>query len=143
MSSENTPKTGGAVKDRVLAEHRRLDGLLAEACDAFRGGQGSDSGVEAFQELREALEIHFDQEDRLYYPAIRALRPDFKAGLQEFIAEHEKFRTQLENIETLLARADFEGSGRAIEMLAGEFGRHEVSEESVLQRLDRELEVTD
>jgi hypothetical protein len=131
------------VKGQVLAEHRRLDVLFVEAREAFRGEDVSDSATEAFQELREALEIHFEQEDRLYYPAIWALRPDLESGLQDFVAEHDKFRSQIEHIEALLAREDFAGGGRAIEALAGDFGRHEVSEESMLRRLDHDLEEKD
>jgi hypothetical protein len=128
------------VKGRVLAEHRRLDVLFVEARDAFRDEEVSDSAAEAFHELREALETHFDQEDRLYYPAIWALRPDLESGLREFVAEHEKFRNHLEQIEAMLARSDFAGGGRAIEALAGDFGRHEVNEENMLRSLDRDLE---
>ena len=131
------------MKGQVLAEHRRLDVLFVEARDAFHRKEVSDSAQEAYRVLREALETHFDQEDRLYYPAIWALRPDLKAGLHEFVAQHEKFRAQLEHIEAVLARGDLEGGGQAIEALAKDFGRHEVSEESMLRGLDQDLEEAD
>ena len=144
MSSDKSPGTEDTVKGQVFAEHRRLDVLFVEARDAFEGKkEGSDSALEAFHALREALETHFDQEDRLYYPAIWALRQDLKTGLREFVSEHEKFRNQLEHIDAVLARGDFEAGGRAIDALAGEFGRHEVREESMLRGLSRELEDAD
>lgn len=131
------------MKDQVLAEHRRLDVLFAQARDAFLRTDPSGRAVRALKELREALETHFDQEDHLYYPAIWALRPDLKPGLQDFVAEHEKFRSQLETIEAVLDRTDFEGCGRAIEVLAVDFGRHEDGEESMLRSLDLEIENAD
>lgn len=143
MSLEKSPGTGGSVKGQVFAEHRRIDVLFVEVRDAFCRKEVSDSALEAYQVLREALETHFDQEDHLYYPSIWALRPDLKAGLRELVAEHEKFRGQLEHVDAVLARGDFEGGGHAIEALAGDFGRHEVREEAMLRGLDRELEEAD
>lgn len=139
MSPDDGLMAGKSVEREVLAEHRRLDALFVEVQTAFQQPVVSEAAQEAFKELGEALDTHFDQEDRLYYPAIWALRPDLKPQLHAFREEHAEFRHELETIEGLLARGEFEEACRAIEALSGKFGRHEVSEEATLRSLDREL----
>lgn len=139
MTSDDVFEAGESVEREVLAAHRRLDALFVEVQAAFQRRRVSDAARESFKELSEALDTHFDQEDRLYYPAIWALRPDLKPQLHAFSEEHAGFRRELESIEALLATEDFEEACRAIEALAGRFGRHELSEEATLGSLDREL----
>jgi len=139
VTSDDVLEDWESVEREVLAEHRRLDALFVEVQSAFQRRRASDAAREAFKALSEALDTHFDQEDRLYYPAIWALRPDLKPQLQLFSEEHTRFRRELESIEGLLATEDFEEACRAIEVLAGRFGRHELSEEAALGSLDREL----
>jgi len=139
VSTDDDLRVGKSVEREVLAEHRRLDALFVEVQTAFKRPVVSEAARDAFKELGEALDTHFDQEDRLYYPAIWALRPDLKPKLHAFREEHAEFRRQLEAIEAMLASGDFEEACRAIEVLSGRFGRHEVSEEETLRSLDQEL----
>lgn len=127
-----------AVKKEVLAEHRQLDVLLREVRVAFAGGGAESSPREAFARLREALETHFEQEDRLYYPSIWALRPSQREPLQACVAAHIGFRSMMRQIADLL-EADEPGAALEVfDAFAQGFETHEALEESVLAALDRE-----
>jgi hemerythrin len=139
MPPEKNPGGGESVETQVLAQHRRLDSLFSDACDAFRQEGTLEAVREVFAELREALETHFDQEDRLYYPAIAALRTELKPQLEAFVESHRRFRQRIESIDDLLTRGDLAAAHRAVETLAAAFEQHEAAEEGVLSTLAREV----
>jgi hypothetical protein len=123
----------------ILAEHRRLDALFAEVGIALsEPGASGDAGT-AFARLRERLESHVDQEDRLYYPAVRALRPEHRASIRALVQAHEGFRAQLHEIAARLDAGDRGGAEAALRALAHAFAAHEVSEERLLREIDRSL----
>ena len=130
---------GASVKSRVLEQHRRLDALLKEVRKAFQAGNAGESVREAFSELRDALETHFEQEDRLYYPSIWALRPEQKAPLQACVASHTGFRAVLRDISQRLGDGQLAEALTALDAFTRGFERHEAAEEAVLAELDREL----
>jgi hemerythrin len=121
----------------VVAQHRRLDALFAETRAALR--QGAPGAGDCFATLANLLEAHFIQEDELYYPAIRALRPERKVALLEFTGAHRRFRELLRQIEGRLRAGSVEEAAEILEELAAAFASHEVSEEKQLHSLDREL----
>ena len=127
------------MEREVRAQHRRIDALFADARDALHAGDALEAASEAFASLRDALDTHFEQEDRLYYPAIWALRPEQKPGLVAAVEAHRDFRARLRAIDALLAEGELGEAQRAFEALAEAFTLHESQEESVLARLDREL----
>lgn len=139
MSPENDPETGDFVERQVLAEHRRLDALFLDVREAFQAPDAADSSREVFHSVATALETHFDQEERLYYPAIWALRPKLRRKLQAFLKEHEAFRSELERVDELLSDGDVAAAGRAVDALAESFRRHEVAEEATLRRMESEF----
>ncbi|MEN8181829.1 MAG: hemerythrin domain-containing protein [Myxococcota bacterium] len=130
---------GASVKTDVLEQHRQLDALLEEVREAFQEEGPGESAREAFRRLREALETHFEQEDRLYYPAIWALRPMQKAPLQACVAAHAGFRSRLRDIAERLQRGEVAAALNAFDDLAQAFESHEAVEETVLAELDREV----
>jgi hypothetical protein len=91
--------------------------------------------------LQEALEVHFLQEDELYYPAIWALRPGQRERLEACVAVHHQFRDLLRDLCGRATRGELAGALQVFEALAEDFRRHEVREEEVLHALDRELAV--
>jgi hemerythrin len=129
----------GAVKTEILEQHRRLDAMLNEVRGALRAPDAGEPARETFADLCRALETHFEQEDRLYYPSIGALRPDKKARLQACVTAHDTFRSMLRDIAALLERDDDERASQALDVLAQAFERHEAVEEAVLAELDREV----
>ena len=128
-----------SVTTEVLEQHRRLETLLEDVQKAFRADDGGASAREAFSRLRETLETHFEQEDRLYYPSIWALRPAQKAPLQACVAAHTRFRSVLHDISQLLEDDQLAGASSAFDAFAQRFESHEATEEAVLTELDREL----
>jgi len=131
--------SGDSVEREIRAQHRRLDALFEDARDAFADEEASEAAREAFGVLHDALATHFDQEERLYYPAIWALRPERKAELEAIVASHGEFRVRLDAIGAHLARRDLAKARRSFDHLTQAFGQHESAEERVLAELDREL----
>ena len=122
----------------IEEQHRQLEVLFEGTRSAF--GRGEVDAVRAgFERLREALDAHFDQEDRLYYPPIAALRPGHKivvAGLGE---AHAQFRIRFAEIADALATASLAAAQRAFEAFVASFTRHEVIEEELVRSLESEV----
>ena len=128
----------GSMKDSITTAHRRLDSLLGETRSALRAADEARASA-SFQHLRTALEAHFDQEDRLYYPSIRALRPDLKPTVEGFVAAHAKFGELLAEISASLDGGSLANAQQALEAFADALAPHEAREEEMLHTLDREL----
>lgn len=126
------------MRDTIAAAHRSLDGLFESTRRSLEESLGPHA-IDAFCRLREALEAHFEQEDRLYYPPIAALRPEARAAIQDFAAIHEAFRAKFREIGALLETGRFEDAGRAFGEFAKEFSIHERNEEKLLAELDRDV----
>jgi hypothetical protein len=125
------------VRESVEAAHRALDLLFGQARRAFETG-GAPLARESFAELREALETHFDQEDRLYYPTIRALRPGSRDALARITESHAEYRETFAEIDACLAREEVASAAARFEAFARSFSRHEAMEEGLLRELERE-----
>ncbi|MBW2245566.1 MAG: hemerythrin domain-containing protein [Deltaproteobacteria bacterium] len=126
------------MHDSIVAAHRSLDGLFEITRRSLEEGLGAPA-IDAFCRLREALEAHFEQEDRLYYPPIAALRPEARRSVQEFAASHEVFRERFGEIGGLLERSCFDEAGRAFAEFTEIFVLHEAAEEKLLAELDRDV----
>jgi iron-sulfur cluster repair protein YtfE (RIC family) len=129
----------GAVKTEILEQHRRMGSLLEKVREDLRAGDAGASVRRSFSELREALETHFEQEDRLYFPSIWALRPSQKARLQSCVATHDALRSMLGEIADLLERNEPTRATHTFDLLAEGFESHEALEEEILAELDREV----
>jgi hypothetical protein len=129
------------MKDSIGSAHRRLDGFLEELGTALTAAD-EPAAREAFAQLREALEAHFDQEDHLYYPSIRSLRPEFEASLGRFAMEHDGFRRDTAAIQTLLEAGSLVEARHALERFHHAFALHEAAEEEMLQSIDQQLGIT-
>ena len=121
------------------AEHRRLDAMFETLLAALRDGASDPAVRDLFNEMREALEAHIDQEDRLYYPAVRALRPVHRNVIEGLVGAHELFRAQLGEIDASLASGVVTEAGRALAAFVKAFGEHEAAEERLLHAIDEEL----
>jgi hypothetical protein len=138
MSDEGIASPGGSVQSEVRTEHRLIDALFSEVREAFRGGDAARVAPPALTRVEAALDAHFEQEDRLYYPAIAALRPEHRLRLEACVTAHDWFRRRLRDLREQLERAAVQEVARALENVAGAFEEHEAAEEEVLGALDRE-----
>jgi len=126
------------VISRVAAVHRSLAAMFDETRAAFRDGNAAEAAV-AFGRLREELETHFEQEDRLYYPAIRALRPDRAEAVDRVGMAHEQFIRRFELIIQQIQLAKLDEAERSFEEFAEAFIFHEIREEDLIRSLEKEL----
>ena len=114
----------GSMKDSITTAHRRLDTLLGETRSALCATDEARASA-SFEHLRAALEAHFDQEDRLYYPPIRALRPDLEPIVDGFVAANAKFGGLLGEISESLDAGSLADAQQALEAFADAFAPHE------------------
>ena len=126
------------MRESIVAAHRSLDSLFETTRRSLEEGLGAPA-TDAFCRLREALEAHFELEDRLYYPPIAALRPEARISVQQFAAAHEVFRKKFGEIGDLLERSRFDEAGRVFGQFAEVFAIHEAAEEKLLAELDRDV----
>ena len=127
------------LEREVVRQHRRLDGVFAAVREVFVAQRGAAALALTLGQLRDALEVHFLQEEELYYPAIWALRPQQRARLEACTAVHRQFRDLLHDLDGRAARGELAGALQTFEALAEDFRRHEVREEEVLHALGGEL----
>jgi len=112
--------------------------MFEETRAAFREGGEAEASV-AFGRLRGELERHFEQEDRLYYPAIRALRPDRAEAVDRVGKAHEQFLRRFELVDRLIQAGKLEEAERSFEEFAEAFIYHEMREEDLIRSLEKEL----
>lgn len=136
MASERTSEE---IVERVRVDHARLDDLFSELRDAIAGGVGSATVAALFERLRANLEVHLAQEDRVYYPGLRGLRPEHRRLLDAFCTAHDEFRSELGAIAAALGDGSDLDLERRIDAMARRFVMHESAEELLLQRIDEEL----
>jgi hypothetical protein len=125
-----------AIGGRVRGEHRRVESLFLELLDTLARGARPAAVAGSFSRLRAALETHFAQEDRLYYPALAALRPDQRRALDGFALAHEELRGELAAAADALARESSAALAERFAALAARFAGHEAVEEALLRALE-------
>lgn len=146
---ESTEGAGGdrtrenaGVERQILEQHRRLRGLFTDVREALQAGFGLEDARDALARLGEALDAHFEQEDRLYFPPIASLRPEHRARIAALAEEHTDFRERLARIARDLDSDARESSAQAFREFTADFGDHEKSEQKLLAELDRHLQAS-
>jgi hypothetical protein len=125
------------MREEIVAQHRRLDGLFEEVRNALtQAGLAS----EALAALGEALSAHFEQEDRLYYPTVGSLRPEHRATVERFAADHVRFLTRLEDLSRRVEGQLLGEAAQEFERFAADFAGHEAGEEALLRTLQAEID---
>lgn len=127
---------GGSVHQAVRGEHRRLDELFVEVGAVFVPPGATEEMRDAFAALSEAMDVHFEQEDRLYYASIAALRPHLKPEIVAISEAHRRFRLELAAIGDQLERSNLSAARRGFAALARAFQQHEAAEERLLVRVE-------
>ena len=128
-----------SIGNRVAVEHLRLESLFAETLEELHKGPEGCAAQDAFLQLRDQLEAHVTREERLYFPALRSLRPAHRQALATLVAAHRGFRSRLAEIEASLAGRALESAARGLESLSGLFAAHEAAEERMLHQIEQEL----
>jgi hypothetical protein len=128
-----------SIEHSISEQHRHLDAMFEETLMALREDDAPEAIRAAFARLREAVESHIDQEDRLYYPSLRALRPAHRGVLDGLVVAHDGFRTRLEEIDVELGADDRVNAARDLGAFAEAFAGHEAVEEQLLRRIDAEI----
>lgn len=136
MPMDRAPEDGG-MEHLVRDAHRGLRGLYAEVHETLAEEPSDEVARETLSALRESLDVHFEQEDRLYYAAIRSLRPHLARRVASFAEQHDRFRWRLTAIDALLGAGDRAKALREFVALTREFGLHEADEEAMLAEMDR------
>jgi len=124
---------------RVAAEHRSLDALFGEARAALRVAEARGAARLAIARLLEQIKAHLFREERLYYPTIWALRPDYMSPLRLLVDSHAHFRRLLESITECVERAAHEDAARRFEEFTRLFQEHQGAEEKLLETLEQEI----
>jgi len=119
---------------RIQPEHRTLDSYF----DDTKGRLTGADGTVACRQLREALEIHFDQEESLYFPVVRRLCPDLNDKISGFAAAHAGFLSQLDSTIAFLEAGEESRAEERFAALQSGFARHELSEESMIESIGNE-----
>ena len=102
-------------------------------------GWGPAEATVAFGRIREELEAHFEKEDRLDHPAIRALRPDRAEAADRVGRAHEQFIRRFDLIVAQLRAGKLDEAKRSFEEFAEAFIYHEIREEDLIRSLDKEF----
>ena len=98
-----------------------------------------EAGRDAYAALAEQVDLHFEQEERLYYAPIAALRRELEPQIRAIFEAHGAFRQELALIGGQLERGDAAGARLRIAPFAEAFQRHEAREESLLEQVEAEL----
>jgi hypothetical protein len=128
-----------AVRQAVRGEHRDLGELFLDVGRVFREPGDLEETRDSFAALSEMLDVHFEQEDRLYYASIGALRPDLKPEIRAISEAHRHFRLELAAIADQLERGDLDSARRSFIALEARFRRHEAMEEILIRDVDAEI----
>jgi hypothetical protein len=136
MPMDRAPQ-GGGMQHEVREAHRRLQELYADVQETLAEEPSNEAARAEFAALRESLDVHFEQEDRLYYSAIRSLRPELAQRVTGFAEQHGRFRNCLHTIDTLLGAGNRAEALSEFAVLTREFGLHEASEEAMLAEMER------
>ena len=128
MAESREDRPGASIE----SEHERLDSQFGLVWEAL----GADEGGAACGHLRAALEVHFGQEESLYFPTLWKLRPEYERRLKHLITSHSVFLSQLDATIALLDAGDRTRARECFEELQSGFAAHEIKEELVLRSVE-------
>ncbi len=127
---------------RIVEEHRTLNVLFEKTLSLLCGQDRAPDGPGAFEELRDALDVHLSAEEDLYFPAIWSLRPEHDALLKTFIQAHTRFRAILGDVAKRMEGGEIVQAAAALGKLDEAFAAHEGQEEELLRSIDQEVLAT-
>lgn len=117
---------------RISNQHRQLDEFYAMVEASIAAGRARRARSE-FVRFQDALEAHFQVEERIHFPAVHGFRPELDAELAELVEEHRGFRAQLSQIARYFEAEDLERSAAALDDLVVDLAAHEGREERMIE----------
>jgi regulator of replication initiation timing len=117
---------------RLSTQHKQLDTFFDMVTSALERGSLTGARV-SFVRFCDALEAHIDLEDRVFFPALRGLRPDMTERLTGLVEEHTAVRLELDQLRDLLAVGSAETFSKQFERLGVFLGEHERREDELLE----------
>jgi hypothetical protein len=116
---------------RLSTQHEQLDTFFDMVASALERGSLNGARV-SFVRFCDALEAHISLEDRVFFPALRGLRPDLTEKLTGLVEEHTSVRLELDQLRDLLAAGSAETFSKRFEQLGSFLGEHERREDLLL-----------
>ena len=106
----------------LKSDHRKVEALFREIEDA----EDEDVLEDLAQELVQALSVHAELEEKIFYPAVRAALPDEKDLVMEAVLEHGSLKMLIAGLEDMNAGDElFRPSLKVLK----EYVQHHVKEE--------------
>jgi hypothetical protein len=122
--------------DRISSQHQKLD-QLHEAVRHDLERRARHTACISFGRFRDALEAHFEIEDRVYFPAVHGLCPEHRGLLDRLSSDHGVFRDELSSIHRLLESDELDESERRLVELIRGLRSHERCEDGLLTQITR------
>jgi iron-sulfur cluster repair protein YtfE (RIC family) len=120
---------------RWWEEHSELDRLVADVEDALNGGR-LDAAQVALAALAEALESHFNVEERVYFPLVERFSPEHAAIVRGARMGHARVTESLDSLREVVERGEIAAARRALAMVLDLFRRHEGEEAKLIAELE-------
>jgi iron-sulfur cluster repair protein YtfE (RIC family) len=117
--------------NRISSQHKKLDELY----DTVRHDldrRARHTAYVSFGRFRDALEAHFEIEDRVYFPAVHGMCPEHRGLLDVLSADHVGFCEELLRIHKLLGSHELDESDRRLKGLVVVLRDHEKREDGLL-----------
>jgi hemerythrin-like domain-containing protein len=116
---------------RIFHQHEQLDTFFAVTMGAL--GQADEGAArEAFLHFQDALEAHFEVEERTHFPALHGLAPATDEQLAALVREHVEFREILAGLARAVEAGKLDETGRGLKELGDKLAAHEQLEERLL-----------
>ena len=132
-----------AASDLLRADHRKMEKHLDSLLDALKhlGAERVAEIRRDFGELEKLAEVHFKQEERVYYPRVRALAPQVMDLMEE---QHGVVRETERGLHELLESFSDPATQRSLDELHRigiEF--HDAVEVHIIDEEDQLLKLAD
>lgn len=135
--TEDGPGLGRRLRyesQRISSQHEKLNQLYADVRRELDRRARHNAFV-CFGRLQDALEAHFEVEDRVYFPAVHGFRPEHSPLLDRLLADHVEFRRELNAINRLLDAHELDESQRLLDALVIRLIAHEEKEDALLAEI--------
>ena len=119
---------------RIAEQHERLRTLYRALVEATRPETPNGTAGAAFARYYEAVHAHFSMEERVAFPALHGLHPEFGTELEALVREHADVCDALDALGRSIEAKSHDGAGQ-LQSLASLLERHEAREEALVAAL--------